>query len=257
MPPSRLFNAEGPTPRACFVLAALGKPKLVAETLAPADMERKREYGARHGEMTPAVIEAAAGRDATWRAAFVELLAEQYWWGEHLAWPVCHALVRLDGDAPLSAAYLRCFVRQVSAVGADGQLDADHGKLMAAHLRAHPDWIGREFWALFRVEGMGADYQLVERTGPAWDATVLALCQEEPAFRERLLVESRKRCCEIFQRRASPGTCACIAWPIRPRTRSSPASTRISPCWPRRPARRWAWPRTCSNVPSGCWTRTR
>ncbi|WZB71860.1 hypothetical protein WJ968_09010 [Achromobacter xylosoxidans] len=53
MPPSRLFNAEGPTPRACFVLAALGKPKLVAETLAPADMERKREYGARHGEMTP------------------------------------------------------------------------------------------------------------------------------------------------------------------------------------------------------------
>ena len=54
--------------------------------------------------------------------------------GEHLAWPVCHALVRLDGDAPLSAAYLRCFVRQVSAVGADEQLDADHGKLMAAHL---------------------------------------------------------------------------------------------------------------------------
>ena len=92
---------------------------------------------------------------------------------------------------------------------------------------------------------MGADYQLVERTGPAWDAAVLALCQEEPAFRERLLVESRKRCCEIFQRRASPGTCACIAWPIRPRTRSSPASTGISPCWPRRPARRWAWPRTC------------
>ena len=98
----------------------IGQTKLVAETLAPADMERKREYGARHGEMTPAVIEAAAGRDATWRAAFVELLAEQYWWGEHLAWPVCHALVRLDGDAPLSAAYLRCFVRQVSAVGADG-----------------------------------------------------------------------------------------------------------------------------------------
>ena len=90
------------------------------------------------------------------------------------------------------------------------QLDADHGKLMAAH-QAHPDWIGREFWALFRVEGMGADYQLVERTGPG-DAAVLALCQEEPAFRERLLVESRKRCCEIFSEEhrlvlahASPG----------------------------------------------------
>ena len=72
----------------------------MAETLAPADMERKREYGARHGEMTPAVIEAAAGRDATWRAAFVELLAEQYWWGEHLAWPVCHALVRWTAMRP-------------------------------------------------------------------------------------------------------------------------------------------------------------
>ena len=60
-PPSRLFNAEGRRPG-----LALCWPhwvsKLVAETLAPADMERKREYGARHGEMTPAVIEAAAGR---------------------------------------------------------------------------------------------------------------------------------------------------------------------------------------------------
>lgn len=220
LPPSRLFNAEGPTPRACFVLAALGKPKLVAETLAPADMERKREYGARHGEMTPAVIEAAAGRDATWRAAFVELLAEQYWWGEHLAWPVCHALVRLDGDAPLSAAYLRCFVRQVSAVGADGQLDADHGKLMAAHLRAHPDWIGREFWALFRVEGMGADYQLVERTGPAWDAAVLALCQEEPAFRERLLVESREALLRDFSAKS-------IAWYLRMHRLADPAAHEV------------------------------
>ena len=75
LPPSRLFNAEGPTPR-LLCAGRIGQTKLVAETLAPADMERKREYGARHGEMTPAVIEAAAGRDATWRAAFVELLAE-------------------------------------------------------------------------------------------------------------------------------------------------------------------------------------
>ena len=220
-------------------------------------MERKREYGARHGEMTPAVIEAAAGRDATWRAAFVELLAEQYWWGEHLAWPVCHALVRLDGDAPLSAAYLRCFVRQVSAVGADGQLDADHGKLMAAHLRAHPDGSGvnsgpcsgSRAWAPI-TSSSSVPGRLGTR--PSWRCARKSRRSASGCWSSR-----GKRCCEIFQRRASPGTCACIAWPIRPRTRSSPASTRISPCWPRRPARRWVWPRTCSNVPSGCWTRTR
>ncbi len=221
LPPSRLFSAEGPTPRACFVLAALGKPKLVAETLAPADMERKREYGARHGAMAPAVIAAGSGRDAPWRAAFVELLAEQYWWGEHLVWPVCHALVRLDGDAPLSVAYLRCFLQQVSAIGADGQLDEDHGKLMAAHLQARPDWVEREFWALFRVEGMGADYLLIERTGPAWDAAVLALCQASPAFRERLLTESREALLRDFSAKV-------IAWYLRVHRLADPSADDVA-----------------------------
>lgn len=221
LPPSRLFSAEGPTPRACFVLTALGKPKLAAETLAPADMQRKREYAARHGAMAPAVIAAGAGRDAPWRAAFVELLAQQYWWGEQLAWPVCHALVRLDGDAPLSAAYLRCFVQQVSAIGADGQLDEDHGRLMAAHLQAHPDWVEREFWALFRVEGMGADYLLVERTGPAWDAAVLALCQASPAFRERLLTESREALLRDFPAKV-------IAWYLRMHRLADPAAHEVA-----------------------------
>lgn len=221
LPPSRLFSAEGPTPRACFVLAALGKPKLVAETLAPADMARKREYGPRHGEMTRAVVDAAAGRDAPWRAAFVELLAQQYWWGEHLAWPVCHALVRLDGDAPLSAVYLRCFVQQMSAVGGDGQPDADHGKLMAAHLRAHPDWLELEFWSLFRVEGMGADYFLIERTGPAWDAAVLALCQDSPAFRDRLIAESREALLRDFSAKA-------ISWYLRMHRLADPAAHEVA-----------------------------
>ncbi|WP_258130030.1 DUF6493 family protein [Achromobacter anxifer] len=221
LPPSRLFSAEGPTPRACFVLAALGKPKLAADTLAPADMERKREYGARHGEMTPAVVDAAAGRDAPWRAAFVELLAEQHWWAEHLAWPVCHALVRLDGDAPLSVAYLRCFVQQVSAIGADGQLDADHGRLMAAHLQAHPDWVEREFWALFRVEGMGADYHLIERIGPAWDAAVLTLCQDSHAFRDRLLAESREALLRDFSAKT-------IAWYLRMHRLADPAAHEVA-----------------------------
>jgi hypothetical protein len=221
LPPSRLFSAEGPTPRACFVLAALGKPKLVADTLAPADMQRKREYGALHGAMAPAVIAAGSGRDAPWRAAFIELLAEQHWWGEHLVWPVCHALVQLDGDAPLSVAYLRSFVQQVTAIGGDGQLDEDHGKLMAAHLQAHPDWIEREFWALFRVEGMGADYLLIERTGPAWDAAVLALCQDSPAFRQRLLTESLAALLRDFSAKT-------IAWYLRMHRLADPSAQEVA-----------------------------
>lgn len=221
LPPSRLFSAEGPTPRACFVLAALGKPKLVADTLAPADMVRKREYGPRHGEMAPAVVDAAAGRDAPWRAAFIELLAEQRWWAEHLAWPVCHALVRLDDDAPLSMPYLRCFVQQVSAIGGDGQLDGDHGKCMAAHLQAHPDQIEREFWALFRVEGMGADYLLMERTGPAWDAAVLTLCQDNPAFRDRLLTESQEALLRDFSAKT-------IAWYLRMHRLADPSAHEVA-----------------------------
>ncbi|WP_312996118.1 DUF6493 family protein [Achromobacter animicus] len=221
LPPSRLFSAEGPTPRACFVLAALGKPKLVADTLAPADMVRKREYAGRHAEMAPAVVDAAAGRDAPWRAAFVELLAEQRWWAEDLAWPVCHALVRLDGDAPLSMPYLRCFVQQVSAIGGDGQLDADHGKCMAAYLQANPDQIEREFWALFRVEGMGADYLLMERTGPAWDAAVLTLCQDNPAFRDRLLAESLEALLRDFPAKT-------IAWYLRMHRLADPAAHEIA-----------------------------
>ena len=189
-------------------MTALGKPKLVAETLAPADMTRKRDYAARHDAMAPAVIAAASGRDASWRAAFVELFAEQSWWAEPLVWPVCHALVRLDDQAPLSQAYLRCFVQQVSAIGADGQRDEDHGKLMAAHLQAHPDWVEREFWALFRVDGMGADYQLIERTGLAWDAAMLALCQASPVFRERLLAESLDALLRDFSAKV-------IAWYLR------------------------------------------
>ena len=221
LPPSRLFSAEGPTPRACFVLAALGKPKLVADTLAPSDMVRKREYATRHGDMAAAAVDAAAGRDAPWRAAFVELLAEQRWWAEDLAWPVCHALVRLDGDAPLSAAYLRCFVQQVSAIGGDGQLDADHGKLMAAYLQAHPDQIAREFWALFRVEGMGADYLLMERTGPAWDAAVLTLCQDNEAFRDRLLAESLEALLRDFPAKT-------IAWYLRMHRLAGPAAHEVA-----------------------------
>ena len=219
LPPSRLFNAEGPTPRSLLCAGRIGQTQARGGDAGAGGHGTQARIWRAPRRMTPAVIEAAAGRDATWRAAFVELLAEQYWWGEHLAWPVCHALVRLDGDAPLSAAYLRCFVRQVSAVGADGQLDADHGKLMAAHLRAHPGGSGvnsgpcsgSRAWAPITSSSSAPGRQ---------DAAVLALCQEEPAFRERLLVESREALLRDFSAKS-------IAWYLRMHRLADPAAHEV------------------------------
>ena len=67
---------------------------------------------------------------------------------------------------------------------------------------------------------MGADYQLVERTGPA-DAAVLALCQEEPAFRERLLVESREALLRDFSAKS-------IAWYLRMHRLADPAAHEVA-----------------------------
>ena len=93
---------------------------------------------------------------------------------------------------------------------------------------AHPDWIGREFWALFRVEGMGADYQLVERTGPAWDAAVWRCARKSRRSRGAAAGRVEEALLRDFSAKS-------IAWYLRmhrladPAAHgSSPASTRIA-----------------------------
>lgn len=221
LPPSRLFKAEGPTPRACYALVALGRPKLVAETLAAADVQRQREFSHRHAAMVPVVIDAAAARDAQWRTEFIDLLAQQYWWGADLVWPVCQALVRQGGAVPHSLAYLGCFVQQVTSVGADGLPADEHGLRMAAHLQAHADLLEQEFRALFCVEGMGVHHFLVEHAAPAWDAAVLELCKADAAFRQRLLDESLDALLRDFSAKN-------IAWYLRMHRLVDPVAQEIA-----------------------------
>ena len=69
LPPTRLINAEGGSPRACFVLTALGKPALVAETLS----KTKADY-------LPSALAAARDRGAHWIFDFCDELAEVSGW---------------------------------------------------------------------------------------------------------------------------------------------------------------------------------
>jgi hypothetical protein len=220
LPPTRLFTKEGPTPRACYVLAALARPKAAAETLLGVGLAGKDD----HSRMAPAVIEAAAARDADWRAEFVELLADQPGWGGGLVWPVCRALVHDHGVTPNSVAYLRCFLQQVTAVGGDqrdGRGDDERGHLMAEYLMAHPEFVETEFWALFRVEGMGANRFLTEFDGPAWDATLRGLGRADPGFRDRLLDESVNALLRDFSTRN-------IAWYVRAHRLADPTPSEVA-----------------------------
>lgn len=189
LPPSRLFREQGPTPRAAFVVTALGKPTLAADTIVPIDVNLKQKYGDRRAAITTAVLAAAGDRDTAWLTEFVDLLAERDWWGEGLVWPVCRGLVR-GRELPVeSAAYLALFVRQVTGEN-QGDPGPVHGARIQQRLRDQPDLIENEFWALFRVEGCGSNYLLSDYCLDAWNTAILGLCQEVPGFRERLLHES-------------------------------------------------------------------
>ncbi|MGC3953139.1 MAG: DUF6493 family protein [Propionicimonas sp.] len=188
LPPSRLFRDEGPTPRAAFVVTALGKPTLAVDTIAPFDLSLKKRYDLHRPAMVAPVLAAATDRDEAWQTEFVDQLADRGgWWGKELAWPVCHTLVH-EHELPPSLPYLDLFIREL--VG-DNQGDppAELGdrikrRLLAEHLVDH------EFWGLFRVEGCGAHYLLTDFCAEAWNLAIRTLCDELPDFRQRLLDES-------------------------------------------------------------------
>ena len=199
LPPSRLFKAEGPTPRACFVVAALGRPTLAAETLAPFDLPLKQQYSAHRPAMVDAVLAAALERDPGWLTEFVDVFAERGWWGEGLVWPVCRRLVH-DRRLPLeSVAYLSLFVLDVTGENHGGP-PADHGDRIRQRLLAEPE-LHEELWALFRVEGCGASYPLTDYCAEAWSTALGTLGGELPGFRDRLLDESLRALLRDFSAR--------------------------------------------------------
>ncbi len=221
LPPSRLFTSEGPTPRACFVLTALGKPKLVAETLVPPDPRLNDKYAVHHGSMVTAVIDAAAGREPQWRAEFVDRFALFAWWGAGLVWPVCRTLVHDYAVPPTSRTYLRSFVRELVAIGGNEQPDKARGQVIMEYLVAHPELVECEFWAFFRVEGMGDDYLLTDWWASAWNAALEALCAVDPAFRSRLIIHSLDALLRDFPAKA-------ITWYLRVHRMADPTPDEVA-----------------------------
>jgi len=198
LPAAKLFKSEGPTPRACFVLAALGKPAVVVETIRPRWIEsndsvlgfgrtiKQDEAHAKLLREAEPVIEqfflaASGGRDRVWRLAFIDALVGSWL---DCSWSLIRALVTAHALAPESEKYLGCFLNHISwhdrkrrsAEEIAALLTESNGALLA------------EFWALFRVEGVGGHWPLIHND--ELSQAIVILCDTVPGFRERILDES-------------------------------------------------------------------
>ena len=205
LPPSRVFSAEGPTPRACYLLAALAKPQFAAETIVSSDHSRSPAFQAASVPLAATIVAAASERPAAWQTSFVDAVADRHWYARELAWRVCFALVHEHQARGESLPYLGCFVTAVSG-DADGVTAAEHGARIADRLRSDPGLLA-DFWALFRVEGAGLHYLLTEGCGDAWDAAITDL-DTDPALRDALLDASLGALLRDFPART-------LAWYLR------------------------------------------
>ena len=188
LPAAKLFKAEGPTPRACFVLAALGKPAVVGETSYLWTSRQAREKKILRGTATMMefFLAAAHDRDRAWQLAFIDALAEgDGWILADRTWPLARALIEAHALAPESENYLGWFLSYVRQDGKKGAAK------MAALLTESNGILFAEFWAIFRVEGMGSHFELTNRNnGDAWLAAIAILCDTMLGFRDRILDES-------------------------------------------------------------------
>lgn len=186
LPPSRLIRQEGSTPRACYALAALGKPKFAAETMAQTDLPNRSQQ--RIQAATAALLSAAVERDQAWRAEFVDAFLGEHWWsGRSLVWSVAAPLVHEHGVQP-SATFLDHFVANATGDAA-GLRPEELGAQIAQRLLTTPFFLDSDFWGLFRNEGPGGNYLLTEYAAEAWDVAILALAQGA-SLRARILDES-------------------------------------------------------------------
>lgn len=179
LPPSRLFNAEGGTPRAAYVLAALGKPKLVAETLAKAGPD-----------LSGPVIQAARGRANSWTLDLCEQLADGYC-DNRANW--LDLAVGMQADQGLiasSAGYIDRMPYYISYDAARDMTREVGAQIIVTRLKQHQGLLMHAFWQFFQMEGMGSNWILTDDDSKFWSAAMLSLCETDPGFRERLLDES-------------------------------------------------------------------
>lgn len=196
LPPSRLFKSEGPTPRACFVLAALGTPKLIGEQITPIaqiktdpkhfvtsdlTVRMKAESFTRPtADIIEHLFSGAKDRSEEWLYLLMDHLTESHsWWrSSDITWPLIRRLVHERTLVPDSVTYLARFIERAGPEAIDDFLRSDSA------------FLTHDFWALFRTEGLGCNWLLCNWNADAWNKALLNLCESEPGFRARLLDES-------------------------------------------------------------------
>lgn len=218
LPASRLFRAEGWTPRACFVVTALAKPKAASDTLTPQTMADRERLTPRAASLAPVVVQAALGRDPAWQAAFVGAFCEWSWWGIDLIWPVSHTLVSRHGVPP-TLGYLTDFLSEVMRARTQGLPTAERGEVIAERIRGDETLLA-DFWSLFTVEGIGSQHFVGDQFAPAWDDALARLSGEVAGFRERLLEESLAALLRDFAARTIP-------WYLRVHRHAQPTADEI------------------------------
>ena len=184
LPATKLFKAEGRTPRAYFVLAALGKPGVVVELSFP-DFKRTTMAVHAMAGIEKFTLAAAQLRDRAWQLAFIDALSLGF--PHDSEWRVARALIEANALRPESVIYLRWFLTRVTWGNYETLRERSAAEI-AAMLAQSDCPLLLEFWALFRIEGMGSGYALAGSN--AWLEAILILCDTVPGFRGRVLDES-------------------------------------------------------------------
>ena len=176
LPPTRLINAEGGSPRACFALAALGKPALVAETLS----KTKADY-------RPAALAAARNRSADWIFEFCDELAEASGWQDGRPLELALQLQTATGLTARAPRYVERMPYFLSSQVERNASPQQGGAQIIEALQRHQGLPMQAFWHFFEVEGLGSNYQLTQYLAGVWDEVIVQLAHADNDFRERAL----------------------------------------------------------------------
>lgn len=180
LPPSRLFTAEGNTPRANFVLAALGKPELVAQTLA------KPKTCA-----VEAICLAIAGRSDEWMLAYCDAQMETLTLDKEELIELTITQQAKRGLVADSLAYLTRLPWFIEGQAKRNDLShEENAQHILQRLTGYDGQMLKLFWKFFEVEGMGGNYTLNGWLPEAWDLSVVTLCKQDAGIRARMLDES-------------------------------------------------------------------
>ena len=176
LPPTRLINAEGGSPRACFALTALGKPALVAETLS----KTKADY-------LPAALAAARNRSADWIFEFCDELAEVSGWQDGRPLELALQLQTATGLTARTPRYVGRIPYFLSSQVDRNTSPKQSGAQIVEALQRHKGLPMQAFWHFFEVEGLGSNYHLTQYLAGVWDEVIVQLAHADNDFRERAL----------------------------------------------------------------------